>query len=292
MLKFVDYGPVMTAPPPIICEGADLYVFALDADFDRLDGLCKAAFNVPTKNAVRCTPIGPQVVLIFGRIDKVKGAGAGPGVREKNVLLDVPVTIETGGESFGALFSPFVWVDNPNSLVGGRETFGYAKTWGTIRIVGRREPSTFALDTFGGDHTDEFWGMRPDIITLQRKGDVVPELFSIMDLVGGIGDVGDLLGEWAETGVKEIFYKQFRAIDDGHPGKPPLASLAQIAIAEYVVFGAESIEPLTHLYDLKLKLLDSHPFKRQLGLRDTKNLPGYRLRTSFKVEHGQVLWHG
>ncbi len=79
MLKFVDYGPVMTAPPPIICEGADLYVFALDADFDRLDGLCKTAFNVPTKNAVRCGPIGPQVVLIFGRIDKVKGAGAGPG---------------------------------------------------------------------------------------------------------------------------------------------------------------------------------------------------------------------
>ncbi len=134
--------------------------------------------------------------------------------------------------------------------------------------------------------------MRPDVITLQRKGDVAPELFSIMDLVGGIGDVGDLLGEWAETGVKEIFYKQFRAIDDGHPGKPPLASLAQIAIAEYVVFGAESIEPLIHLYDLKLKLLDSHPFKRQLGLRDTKNLPGYRLRTSFKVEHGTVLWHG
>ena len=292
MLKFVDYGPVMTAPPPIICEGADLYVFALDADYDRLDGLCKAVFNVPTKKTVKCTPLGAQVVLIFGRIDKVKGAAAGPGVREKNVLIHVPVTIETGGETFAALFSPFVWVDNPNSMTGGRETFGYAKTWGTIRIVGRREPSSFSLDTFGGDYSDEFWGMRPDVIALQRKGEVAPELFTIMDLVGGIGDIGDLMSAWSDTGVKEMFCKQFRSIDDEHPGKAPLACLTQVAFAEYVVFGAESIEPLTYLYDLKVKALDSHPFRKQLGLRDTKNLPGYRLRTSFKVEHGRVLWHG
>lgn len=292
MIKFIDYGPVMTAPPPIVCDGADLFVFALDADFARLKDLCKAVFNTPSQNAIKCEPLGSKVVLIFGRIDKVKGAAAGPGVKERNVLLHVPVLVQAGGESFGALFSPFVWVDNPNSMTGGRETFGYAKTWGTIAIAGGREPSRFSLDTFGGNLTDEFWGTRKDLITLERKGDVSASLFTIMDLVGGIGDAGDLLSEWSDTGVKEIFHKQFRAIDDGQTGKPSLACLSQIATAEYVVFGAESIEPLAHLYDIQLKHLDSHPFKEQLGLQDTKNLPGYRLRTNFKVEHGKVLWHG
>jgi hypothetical protein len=293
MTKFVDYGPVMTAPAPIVCDGAYLFVFALEADRNRLSDLCKSVFDVPSKGSVKCEPLASKVVLIFGRIDKVKGAAAGPAVHEKNVLLHVPVLVEAGGEIFSALFSPFVWVDNPNSMTGGRETFGYAKTYGVIRINGDEEPSHFSLDTFGGDWTNSFWGMRDHVITMERGAKVSTTLFSIMDLVGGIGDAGDLLSEWSDTGVKELFYKQFRSIDDSRVGHPPLACISQIATAEYVVSQADAVEPLAHYYNIQLKKLDSHPFVSELGLHhNNPDIPGYRLRTNFRVEHGRVLWHG
>jgi hypothetical protein len=293
MIAYIEYGPIMTAEAPIVCEGADLYVFAVPADLKALNHLCKRVFDHPSGGAVKCRALDAYVILIFGAIKKVSGVVGGPGVKEKNVLLHVPVLVETADATFPALFSPFVWVDNPNSMTGGREVFGYAKTFGTIEINSPPEPAAFGLDTFGGNFTDQFWDMHPGLIRVERKQKIADPLFSIMDLAGGLGEVGYLLESWSGEGVAEIFHKQFRAITDREKGKPAPACLHEIATADYGLFGpAAEIDPLTNLYELKVKHLDSHPVVKELGLPLTRELPGYRVRTSFRVEHGRVLWHG
>ncbi len=283
----------MTAEPPIVCAGADLYVFGIQvADVKVLHHLCRRVFNDPSGDAVKCRALGDYVVVIFGAIKKVSGAVAGPGVKESNVLLHVPVWVETADAQFPALFSPFVWVDNPNSMVGGREVFGYAKTFGTMQIDPPPEPAAFSLDTFGGNFSDPFWNLKhgEGLIRVHRKHILPNPLFTIMDLFGGLGEIGDLLDNWTGQGVKEIFYKQFRAITQGHP---PTACFRQIATAEYVPFGPPAIvEPLTHVYEIKLKNLSSHPIVEQLGLPHTFESPGYRVQTSFRVGDGAVLWNG
>ncbi len=297
LLKYLDFGPVMTAEPPIVCRGADLFVFAVEAKIDALGQLCKRVFNDPSNGEVRCAPLGPWVVIIAGSIAHVSGGNAErPGVREKNVLVHVPVLVETNNAGiFPALFSPFVWVDNPNSMTGGREVFGYAKTYGLLDIDPgdhTANPGSFELTTFGGNKTDDLWDWHKKFIRIHRKGKIPNALFGIMDLVGGVGAVGDLLDSWANTGVKEIFYKQFRDVKDHKTGVPAKACFSQIATAEYVLFGAEAVEPLDHLYELQIGELDSHPIRKQLGLDPSNTSAGYRMKTNFRVEHGSVLWSG
>jgi hypothetical protein len=283
----------MTAEPPIVCDLGELYVFGLAADLDAMNHLCKRVFDEPSGGAIRCRALDAYVVLIFGTIKKVSGGVGGPGVKENNVLLHVPVLVETMDATFPALFSPFVFVDNPNSMTGGRETFGYAKTWGRIEISSAPEPELFKLDTFGGNFDDQFWDVHPGLIRIERKHRVEGLMYSIMDLFGGLGEVGYLLDSWSREGVQEIFHKQFRAIVDHEPGRPPPACLHQIATADYTLFGpAAEVDPLTYLYEIRLKRLESHPMVKELGLPLSSKSPGYRVRTSFRVDHGRVLWHG
>ena len=292
MPNFIDYGPIMTAEPPITCEGASLYVFGIKANQLALDHLCHRVFNQPSGGAVKCRPLGNFVILIFGAIDKVSGAVAGPGVKEDNVLLHVPVLVETPSEVFPALFSPFVWVDNPNSLTGGREVFGYAKTYGRIEIESPPEPTRFSLDTFGGNNSDSFWNLQhgAGLIHIRRGPKLEALPLSLMDLVGGADEIGALILEWSTNGVREIFFKQFRALV---PGSPAPSCFAQIGVAEYILFGGiPTIKALTHLYEIRLKNLSSHPIMEQLGLPHTFESPGYQVLTNFRVTDGSVLWHG
>jgi hypothetical protein len=298
MIRYVDFGPVMTAEPAIVCREAKLYVFAVGADLGHLARLCDKVFDHPTGGAVKCVPLGPWVVIIVGTIARVSGDNRDkPAVAERNVLVHVPVAVETASlPMVPALFSPYVWVDNPNSLVSGREVFGYAKTMGYVTIEPggtHQDPLHFQLDTFGGKYGAPVWDWEQGkaFIRIERKGHTPGTIFSIVDLVSGLSAVGDILESWAETGVSEIFHKQFRALDDYHPGQPGQACHSQITRAEYVVFGTTQVAPLDHLYDIHIGDLVSHPIRHELGLESKySSRPGYLMKTNFRVEHGDVLW--
>jgi hypothetical protein len=281
----------MTAEPPVVCRGADLFVFALPAELRRLRDFCHSLFNEPTHGAVKCDPLGPWIVMIVGAIDRVSGANKDkPAVREKNVLVHVPVFVRTAQEDFPAVFSPYVWVDNPNSLTSGREVFGYAKTMGRITIDHPADPLCFELAVFGGNLNTDIWDWRESFLRIERGKAGAAPLFSIIDLVEGGNEVGDLLSKWADTGVRELYYKQFRSIDDGDPSRPGKACLTEIAAAEYVVFGEPKITPLGHQYKIHLDNLGSHPIRTELGLKAESVSWAYRLKTNFRLEHGCVLW--
>jgi hypothetical protein len=295
-VQYVDFGPIVSAAPPMVCRQADLFVFGLEADLDCLKRLCRKVFIEPSNHAVHCEPLDRWVVLIAGSINRVSGGNVDkPAVIEKNVMVHVPVKVETENSIFAALFSPYVWVDNPNSLIGGREVFGYAKTYGCLSIDSPDNdpaaPKSFELTTFGGNNTDPVWDWHKDFIRIHRTG-TPSGVSSIMDLVGGIGEAGDLLDEWSNTGVKEIFYKQVRDVYDDAEGEPAQACFRQITNAEYVIFGAEKAQLLDHIYEIQIGELDSHPIKKELGLESRQQSAGYRLKTNFRVEHGSVLWSG
>jgi hypothetical protein len=276
---------------------SDRFVFGLKADLDSLKELCSKVFTEPSNHEVQCEPFGRWVVLIAGSINRVSGGNVDkPAVIEKNVMVHVPVTVKTKNSIFAALFSPYVWVDNPNSLIGGREVFGYAKSYGCLSIDSPDNdpatPKSFELATFGGNDTDPVWDWHKDFIRIHRAGKTPSGVSSIMDLVGGNCEAGDLLDEWSKTGVKEIFYKQVRDVHDDAAGESAQACFRQITTAEYVLDGAENAQLLDHIYEIRIGELDSHPIRKELGLESRQQSAGYRLKTNFKVEHGRVLLSG
>lgn len=295
MAKYVQFGPVTSAAPPIVCTGADLFVFALPAAIANLTYLCHRVFQESSHGKVKCKPLGPWVFVVAGSIRHVSGnSQQRPGVHEKNILVHVPVAVEADGETFPAVFSPYVWVDNPNSMTGGREVFGYCKSLGQIDIENPADPDSFQLNVFGGNDSSETWKWHQDFLSIRRSRMTSRILVNIIDLVEEAEEVADLVSSWADpdSEVKEIFYKQFRASSDCIPGQTSSACFSEILTAKYVVYDRVSLEPLNHEYEFTIAPLDSHPLRAELGLPARCEVPGYRMKTNFRVEYARSLWTG
>jgi len=131
--RYVDYGGLATCPSPVDCDDATLYSFILDADHGRLAALCERVFSAPSGGDLDLRPLGRHVMLTFGNVEQIKPqlepwCQMGH-VSERQVALWVPVVAVRSRQgrpiamSLG-WFVPYMWVDNPISLTGGREIYG------------------------------------------------------------------------------------------------------------------------------------------------------------------------
>ena len=103
-------------------------------------------------------------MLSFGAVEKIK-----PRLepwcrmgfaREEQVAIWVPVIAHRGGGILPSLgwFVPYMWVDNPLSLAGGREIYGFNKNQGLIELPGDGDAGRFAQ---GAGVRRELRGRRP-----------------------------------------------------------------------------------------------------------------------------------
>jgi hypothetical protein len=310
---YVEFGGLASAPGPLACDETTLYVFGLQADRDRLEALCRRVFAQPTRGAVDLRPLGDHVIVTFGVVGAIRPAlepwhsmGA---VREPQVGFWIPVARvrdddgRAVAQDFG-MFCAAMMLDNPISLLSGREDYGYPKTmgWSTMPADGDLA-APFTLEVFGMDFGSGEQPERRPLMELTPVGD------ALSDAELAVGDILEV-GEWIKEvlldrdggvdlglhfavefakdlrahRVDQVFLKQVRATDDGRR-----ADLQQVVVAPAITHNVRARQ-LHHDYDLTIQHLDSHPLHDELGITDQRVTMACRLDFDFLIEAGRVLW--
>src|SRR3954471_14212161 len=312
---YVEFGGLASAPGPLQCDDTTLYVFGLKADRAKLDALCQRVFRAPTGGDVDYRPLGDHVVVTFGVVGAIRptlepwhSMGA---VREPQVGFWIPVArVEHDddgklvGQDFG-MFCAAMMLDNPISLLSGREDFGYPKTmgWSAMPEAAGDLAAPFTLDVFGMNYGTGDAPQRRPLLSLTPVGDALGDAdLAVGDMLevgkwikdvlfesrGGL-DVGwrfavEFAKDLRAHRVDQLFLKQVRATDDGRQ-----ADLQQVVVAPAITRNVRAHQ-LDHDYDLKLHHLDSHPLGQELGLADQRVTMACRLEFDFLIEAGRVLW--
>ena len=100
----------------------------------------------------------------------------------------------------------------------------------------------------------------------------------------GLELAGTLAADLIARRLRAVFFKQFRAAEDGTK-----AALQQIVESAYTVHTLE-VAFLTGTYRLEVHPLDSMPLTRELGLESQELKLAHRARLDFRVGGAKVLW--
>jgi hypothetical protein len=228
-------------------------------------------------------------------------------VRETQASFWIPVL---AGRDLGDVFIaerlllavPYVLVDNPMSYLGGRETFGYAKTMGlfdppsgngdhvTIKAFGgnfgRYEGADWCdfLEIIAGPAqptaTPPERSSGPLALVRQLVGDM-PELAEGAEVVlGDIQLTTGLIGDLLAGRVGQVFLKQFRDATDGKRAAYQAVVEAPIQIRR--------VESSLSARDWSIQVhpLDSHPIDHELGVGDQDAALAFDIEIDFVVENG------
>jgi hypothetical protein len=315
--EYVEYGGRVDSPAPFLSEGGKLRALVLDADADRLDALVDRALTVPARGAVEYRAVGGIVLLQVGRFDSItctrKPYDTWGSVREGIGCFWVPVV--AGHKRLGVFvadrfgfFAPYVFVDNPYSLIGGRDVYGYNKSearFDPADGLGER----VVIRTFGGDFTGGRAEWHP-IVELEQQaavgdGDGGPTLDGIadlakvlvpglLDLFTGEGDVqlpGLTLAEHLMKSAlagrgNQVFLKQFRDADDG------ARACYQAVVEAGATFHSIKAKPVGAPVRVTIHPWDSHPITEELGVASQVANQALDCELSFTVERGTVVGGG
>jgi hypothetical protein len=310
---YVEYGGLAVAPGPLQCDDTTLYVFGLKADHAAMDALCTKVFHDPTGGEVDYRPLGDTVIVTFGVVGAIRptlepwhSMGA---VTEPQVGFWIPVArVKESGDKLVAqdfgMFCAAMMLDNPISLLSGREDYGYPKTMGWSALPGESDPAApLTLDVFGMDFGV---GEQPERRRLMELAPIGDELSEAELAIGDILTVGEWIKELLfdkpevdvglhfalEFGkalkdhkVNQVFLKQIRATADGR-----LADIQQVVVAPAITKNIK-VTQLDHDYQLTLHHLDSHPLVAELGIvPDQKVTLSLKMHFDFLIEAGEVRW--
>jgi hypothetical protein len=311
---YVEFGGLGSAPGPLQCDDTTLYVFGLKADHAKLDALCTKVFRDPTGGAVDYRPLGDNVIVTFGVVGAIRpqfepwhSMGT---VREPQVGFWIPVArVKEDGDELKAqdfgMFCAAMMLDNPISLLSGREDYGYPKTmgWPEMPASATEDTAPFTLDVFGMNYGGDEHPERRRLMELAPVGE---------DLSEAELAIGDILtvGEWikdmlfdepqVELGlhfalefgkaltdhkVNQVFLKQIRATADGRK-----ADIQQVVVAPAITKNIK-VSQLVHDYDLTIEHLDSHPLHDELGIVPRQRVTlALRMHFDFLIDAGEVRW--
>jgi hypothetical protein len=200
-----------------------------------------------------------------------------------------------------------MWVDNPLSLAGGREIYGYNKNWGWIDLAADGVPGGLKLDAYGGNFDGkQRAGRHPLIEVAPGSGGSVDTggvkwegldglagairgtlMDRATDFVGipGLDVPGALFDEIVRRGgPPQIFLKQFRSVSHGRR-----ATGQQITDAGVTVNRIDAA-PLLSDFEFTLHHLDSHPVEAELGVASQTTSLGFEIHMDFVLNDGTVLW--
>jgi hypothetical protein len=128
---YVEYGPRESSPPPFQSKGGRFLFCDLNGDIKKIKKMCEDMLNGPAEGRVVYEPRDNTVVLILGTwhgLASLPMVTRGQ-VNELQVGLMVPLTAKRRGSTtkHEVAMLPYVFVDNPLSLINGREDYGYQK---------------------------------------------------------------------------------------------------------------------------------------------------------------------
>lgn len=113
-------------PPPFFFKDVTIYDYEIAADRNVLKALCDTYINIGPENGWR--PFYSSVFVQASRYGEMRGGHGGAGFAKQNELT-FAIFLYRPPMDF-AWFAPFLIVDNPLSLISGREVSGFPKAWG------------------------------------------------------------------------------------------------------------------------------------------------------------------
>jgi len=292
--EYVEYGPRETAPPPFTSGGGNFLGLILQGDTTAIEKLCDKVLNEPFEGASPFTykPFSDVVLLFAGRWEDVTSQPKidEGSANEDQVSLWVPVKKrdENDQELEVCMMVPYLFVDNPMSLLNGREDYGYQKAFGKLQpspLPGKTlpAPESVAVEAFGGvfdpaSTADWVKVLRIDPVAATEP----PEPASPAE---GSAFPATVLAEILSTGVNQVFLKQFR--DAEVAGKACYQRLveARVAFKEPHVklkLGAWRVE-------IHIPSLNSHPITEDLGVKTHVTPFAFELQSGLKLEPGNYI---
>jgi uncharacterized protein with NAD-binding domain and iron-sulfur cluster len=308
---YVEYGGLSTCPSPVDCTNSTLYSFFLKGDYGRLLTLCQRVFSQPSGGRVDVRPLTRYVMLTFGSTEKIepqlKPWSQMGYASERQVAFWIPVVIIRSGAAVQlGWFVPSMWVDNPLSLAGGREIYGYNKMWGWIGVPENGGPEQLTLDAYGGDYDplDPAGRKRLIEVTTATSGSVDTGAVRWKNLDDVVADAHRALREpgmgvderelelpdsvfedIARSGqMPQFCLRQFRSVVDSQRASGQQITDAGVAVQRIVG------RPLLSKFDFALEQLDSHPIGAELGVENQSTRIAFEVRMDFVLQDGDVLW--
>ncbi len=293
----VTFGAQAWVPPPYRCSGGRLWAFGLRGDSTALGALCDRVFSQVSDGAVAYAPIGSRIMVTVGAFAAIESEtppfdGQG-SVAERQCGVWIPVRRTAGEGPELAVFTPFMWVDNPLSLVAGRETLGFPKSWGWPLLPD--DGVECGLDVYGGDFArSEPRSRRPllrtaAIASAGAAASATPTMETIDAVVATLtadasADRRAALDGFATASIPQVFLKQIPAT--GASG----AVVQQICTATIDIANIAA-ELLPHAYTVDVDELDSDPFASVL--QDPSQTAWTALHITdleIVLQPGRVLW--
>ena len=313
---YVQYGGFTNGPGPFLSSGAELTVFFLEGDHDKLVALLDKVFNVPTGGTAMYAPLGGHVMVTFGSMNVSSTTPPFDKmgyVEELHAALWVlAVAVKQDGDELVAqhvaLFIPMIFVSNALSLVGGREIIGYAKNWGWVSVPPADSLDTFTLDAFGGNFSPTTSAQQFRLLTLQRVDGSTLRTIVLDGLEEAWEKVRELVfpreagpgsGERVKIGFRvaesifhdmihkqmtQVFLRQFRSAVDGTK-----ASQQQVIETDTTMTNTR-VSLVDHAFDVTVESRDSHPLEAELGLTNQRVEFAMRVNMDFVQGNGRVLW--
>jgi Acetoacetate decarboxylase (ADC) len=325
---FVEHGGEIACRHPADALQSRLYGFVLKADPDLLAAYCDRLFNRPTLGDEDWAPMGSELLLNF--VDIPTMGSTDPldrqlGVcHEREAAIWFPVIDRRRNRFAWAI--PYMFVDSPLALAGGREVYGFPKQMGTLQIpVGRKAPSELSINTVTLEkHAPDSEAKDCRVITVKRFGkakdlDMTPDdpartLRELITAAGpgsvaavrkgrtfrwlerllsvGSGLLSDISADLlffshlVEEDVPMVLLKQFR---DAH--EPGAACYQAVIWVDMVVseFRGGGLLPVD--YRVEVEDLDGEPIMRELGVPEScRPRLAFWLDFDFVVQLGQILW--
>jgi hypothetical protein len=293
--NYVEYGPRETIPPPFISKGGSFLGLGLQGDMAAIQNLCDKVLNTPAQGTVKYKPLTHYVILLVGSFAQLRSEiyPSKGYVPETQLSLWVPLE-ETVGSHL-CLTAPFIFIDNPMSLLSGRDDFGYPKALGQFTPTAW-EKSGIGLDVYGGDFGQNNIPRWCELLKITQASvspavpppdetpqEVAEKLGHLAQQESGgsaslLSAVAKFVEELIKGQVKQTFLKQFRDV----------ASSSDACYQKLVeaVAKVENVHPHISPVEWQVDLVElaSHPVVEELGLKKSE-----KTRLAFEAEMDVIL---
>lgn len=148
---YVERGGEQVFPQPLLFSQCRLTGFVVEADQGALKALCDKYLNDPSHHHVDYWPLVGRVLV--ARLDIAHARPEFPHeydyghIRETDVAFFIPVVAFDGWMPIGmAAFAPYLYVDHPWGILGGREIYGLHKIPSSASPMAMGASTLFGVD--------------------------------------------------------------------------------------------------------------------------------------------------
>jgi len=300
--KYVEYGPRETAPPAFVSAGGNLLGLLLTGDKTAIMKLCNRVLNKPFKagrppgspeSPFTYKPFSDVVVLFAGRWEGMRSMPLKDRGSANEYEVSLWVLLEKWDDRKKArqelcMMVPYMFVDNPMSLLNGREDYGYQKAYGKFDAspppgIPSAAPDSVAVEAFGGVFGPQQIADWVNILRVEPVAAGGPH--DPMSPPGrGVFPAAEL-GDMLCKGVNQVFLKQFRD-----------AALQGRACYQHLVEAAVSfMEPRVKLklgawrVEIQIPSPSSHPITEDLGVETQVTPLAFELQSGLTLEPGRII---